>query len=80
MKEPTLYRIETWWEAPLSEWSQVPFWDGMNKSKADGAWMVLRSFNGGGKRYRLIKYTGWTNNRADGEVVDEFCAGHISLN
>lgn len=79
MKEPTLYRIETYWDFN-STWNQVPFWDGMNKSKADGAWMVLRSFYGTGQKYRLVKYVGWTNNKSgQGEVVDQWNTPKVNV-
>lgn len=72
-KIPTLYRIETYWGWNDS-WNVVPFWDDMNKSKADGAFMVLKSFYGTGQKYRLVKYVGYFDrkNPQVGEMVDHW--------
>lgn len=79
MKKPApLYRIETFYEHDQT-WHQLLTWWAMPRGKADGAWMVLKAFNGGGKRYRLLKNDAAPYDRG-GVVVEEHHTGNIQLN
>ena len=78
-KPTTFYRIETFWEHDQS-WHVTVNWYAMNRSKADGAWMVLKAFIGGRPdRYRLVKYVG-VDHFKGGDVVEEHCTPGLRLN
>ncbi len=78
MSKP-LYRIEIF--CPVQKkWRIMLTWWGMQKSKAEGAFMVLKGFYGGSEAYRLVKSCGSHPDLDPGEVVDSHNTGEIKLN
>lgn len=57
---------------PFAKWVQFYPFVYMQKSFADGAWSMLKSFYGGNKRFRLID--------SDNNVVDEWNTGEVHVN
>ena len=66
------FKIEV--EVVPGRWSTMPFFGDMRKSFADGAWAMLKSFNGGGKNYRLVEITNGN------KIIDNYGTGTIKLN
>jgi hypothetical protein len=71
-KPTRFYRIEYWQREPLNRWAQFGTFQYMRKSFAEGAFAMLKSMNGGDKRYRLL-------DGAD-NIIDEHRTGTIHVN
>jgi hypothetical protein len=71
----SLYKIERFWEYPdtpeHNRWSLLYPYDCMQKSFAEGAWAMLKSYHNQNYRHRLLK---------DGEVIDEIGYQKIKVN
>ena len=72
MKHKSLYDIEFYMEKPVDKWAKSsPSFSCMQKSFAEGAWAMLKSFYNHDKKYRLLK---------DGNVIDECSYQRVSTN
>ena len=70
MKPRSLYRIE--YKSISGKWVGMYPFQYMQKSFAEGAFQMLKSFYGGNKEYRLIK--------DKDEVVDTWNTGEVGVN
>lgn len=75
-KMKSLYKIERFWEYPDTPehngWSLLYPYDCMQKSFAEGAWTMLKSYyNYHNYKHRLLK---------DGQVIDELGYQKIKVN
>lgn len=68
------YKIEYLIEQPVGRkyWTTLSTFQYMQKSFAEGAFTMLKSFYGGGKKYRLVD--------SEGKVVDEWNTGIVHVN
>jgi hypothetical protein len=65
------YDIQFYMEPPVDKWSRVIGFCDMQKSFAEGAWAMLKSFSNQRYKHRLLK---------DGVVIDEIGYQKINLN
>ena len=74
MKPRKTYRIEYLMLQPVNRenWVVMSPFQYMQKSFAEGAFTMLKSFYGGEKKYRLVD--------SDGNVVDQWNTGKIVVN
>lgn len=71
MKHKSLYDIEFYMEPPVDRWSKMVSFSYMQKSFAEGAWAMLRSFSNQRYKHRLLK---------DGVVIDEIGYQKVRVN
>lgn len=71
MKHKSLYDIEFYMEPPVDRWSKMVSFSCMQKSFAEGAWAMLRSFSNQRYKHRLLK---------DGIVIDEIGYQRVRVN
>jgi len=59
MMKKSLYKIERYWEYPyspeLNKWVTLSQFHGMQKSFAQGAWSMLKSYYNQDYKHRLVK-------------------------
>lgn len=65
------YTIEYLMAPPVSRWATMTGFQYMQKSFAEGAFCMLKSFYGGNKRYRLID--------SEGKVIAEWNTGTVGV-
>lgn len=65
------YDIQFYMEPPVDRWSRVMGFCNMQKSFAEGAWAMLKSFSNHKYKHRLLK---------SGVVVEEIGHQKINLN
>jgi hypothetical protein len=70
MNHRKLYSIEIYWEAPLNRWVILGNFSCMQKSFAQGAWIMLKSYYNQNNKHRLL---------CDGKVIDEWGKAEIQL-
>lgn len=68
------YTIQYLMQQPINRenWVAMTGFQYLQKSFAEGAFCMLKSFYGGNKKYRLID--------SDGKVIAEWCTGTITVN
>jgi hypothetical protein len=65
------YSIEHWCIV-RKKWVVMMSWWGLQRSRAEGAFMVLKAGYGGSQKYRLVD--------SEGNIIEEHNTGEIKLN